>query len=751
MTIKPSLISRALICLAGLSLAGSVRGDGISDRSRAGWYPFLPTNTNEAGVLGMADWLDAPAGRHGFLKRSGERFVFEDGTPIKFWGTNTTNLFVAPAHELAEAQAAFFAKWGINAIRFHKFTWPVDDIFGGGIGSKADSLSFDPAALERMDYYFDRLKTRGIYVTWSPIWGHRLSEADRNRVKHFEEIVSGPAEDPLSRSTYGVVNLFEDLQAVNIRLVVNLLDHRNPYTSLRYADDPALAYIELQNEDNAFWVAGEMLQHMPGYKHDLAAAFCDWLRIKYTDETALLAAWGPAGLNLWPDYATGESLARNTIYPVPDRRLYQPAIIAASPAPQRLLDCLQFLFERQLAFYQRFVAAIRATGYRGEIVASNWIADDGLPHYYNLLSDHLVGAIDRHNYFGSSGHRIAPGEPFGATRSELALDDLGLISVGLAQTADRPFSLSEWSNKPPNEWVAEGPPLVAFYGMGLQGWDASFHYTARYGRFSRTIAEPNNYNTNAPSQLGQFPFLARAIHRGDVAEGAPILPRRQISLENLHQNQLGFTEQSLITGDINSASGTVPALALSIGRVELEFTERPAPLASAPDISRWIDGSIVRSNTGELIRGRDTARGWCTLNTAATKALVGQSPGRVHHLGEIALSTPNETIVLLLTARERNQNLATDHAVIVAVLGRSENSGMRYNADRTVVEEIGQSPVLMEPVRATLVWSRLKGAIVHVLDHDGRRTGHTAAVSEAGRVELDTGRDRTPFYEISWD
>ena len=31
---------------------------------------------------------EKPAGRHGFLKADGGSFVFEDGTPGRFWGTN---------------------------------------------------------------------------------------------------------------------------------------------------------------------------------------------------------------------------------------------------------------------------------------------------------------------------------------------------------------------------------------------------------------------------------------------------------------------------------------------------------------------------------------------------------------------------------------------------------------------------------------------------------------------------------------
>ncbi len=38
-----------------------------------------------------------------------------------------------------------------------------------------------------------------------------------------------------------------------IEMVVNLLKHKNPYTGRTYADEPALCFIELQNEDDIFF------------------------------------------------------------------------------------------------------------------------------------------------------------------------------------------------------------------------------------------------------------------------------------------------------------------------------------------------------------------------------------------------------------------------------------------------------------------------------------------------------------------
>src|SRR5690349_17791942 len=52
-----------------------------------GWYPFIPNNDTGPSVLGMEDWLDRPAGKHGRIARRGELLLY-DGRPIKLWGLN---------------------------------------------------------------------------------------------------------------------------------------------------------------------------------------------------------------------------------------------------------------------------------------------------------------------------------------------------------------------------------------------------------------------------------------------------------------------------------------------------------------------------------------------------------------------------------------------------------------------------------------------------------------------------------------
>ena len=55
-------------------------------------------------------------------------------------------------------------------------------------------------------------------------------------------------------------------------------------------------------------------------------------------------------------------------------------------------------------------------------------------------------------------------------------------------------------------------------------------------------------------------------------------------------------------------------------------------------------------------------------------------------------------------------------------------------------------PVLLEPVVAEITLKR-KDAEVHILDHNGVKTGRTLPV-RSGHFTIDTGRDGTPYYLI---
>ena len=73
----------------------------------------------------------------------------------------------------------------------------------------------------------------------------------------------------------------------------DLLDHVNKYTGKRYADEPAVGMVEINNEDTLFmWGAEKHLEELAEpYAGVLEKLWNDWLVKKYGSREKLRDAW----------------------------------------------------------------------------------------------------------------------------------------------------------------------------------------------------------------------------------------------------------------------------------------------------------------------------------------------------------------------------------------------------------------------------------------------------------------------------
>jgi len=728
-----------MVVLSQLLLAGVVMAQGKPDTE--GWFPFAPDRDFERpSAFDSGGLLHRPAGKHGVVRidEGHSRLVFEDGTPIRFWGTNICSGRPAAERADAEAWAAQCERYGVNLVRFHKFLNRNHD----GIAEHDDQHQLNPRRTDRFDYFHAQLKQRGVYVGWSPIYGYPLTEADRDRVVAYDEIMS--IDVPwhwLNATTSFMVNFAEDLQAINIEGLRLLLNHRNPYTGLRYADDPALAFVEIQNEDTIWWGAHESaLRFAPTYRRMLHRKFAEWLKAKYGGQAALVAAWGREHL---PEDQTLE--AGNIAVSV-THGYYTDAYRRAGdePIPTHVADQAAFLYDEQLAFYRKAVKAMRDEGYQGVIVGSCWQAGSGVTHFLNLHTDSATGMIDRHNYFGNQvGYRTVDGEV--KPNTMLRRPGSGLLSTGLQQVEGRPFNLSEWQTVGYSPFAAADHCLIAIYGLGLQGWDGSQAFATDRIGFADDLHR-HNWNNQSPLTLGLYPFLGRMVIRGDVAEG-PIVSRRNVHVPSLREGRIGFAETVDQDFDVKSFEGVTPQEALAVGRTVVRYTDEPQP-TEAPDLARHWDprAKIVRSATGQLAWDY-AGDGFVTVNTPRTVGVVGFPAQPVTTLGSAAITLENDYGVVLVTVADAEPSIAEARRLLVLTVARAHNTGVVFNEAGDGIEEHGGGPILMEPVVATLDLGHDRPVTVHALDHMGRR-GDRSATTSADRIRLDGRETKTMYYEL---
>ncbi len=699
-------------------------------------------------MLKMNDWLDAPAGKHGFVRSVKDKLLFEDGRPVKFWGANISGKNVFTTAEKADFWAKILATYGVNGVRLHKFTQ-------AGLRENI-STQLKDEKYERLDYFCARLKEKGIYYGWSPIYGHKPKIGDRAKLMAYKEITAANLNNHLSYSTIGLVNFAEDLQNLHIELIVNLLNHKNTHTGLRYADDPALLFVELQNEDNIFFATtAAMIEKCPTYKNLLTEKFTIWLKKKYGDQKTLKKAWGNRAFAWGKEVKNiNWNLDKKNITPVVNHGIYDYEYKKAhrnnQPLPRFLSDMAIFLFGEQTKYYNKCVEAIRKTGYKGLIITSNWQAGSGVSHYLNLLADDKTGIIDRHNYFGGgTGHTLAAGK----FNNQAMVSDpgSGLLSAGMQQVLNRPFSCSEWMSIIPNEWTAEAGPVIAVYGLGLQGWDMSFSFDSQTPFFTPTIHIPNAfwpsvYNVMTPTQLGLYPALARMVYRNDVQEGR-IVSNRYVCPGELVKGNVGFYENMLQDGDIKNFEGFIPPQTLAAGRVAVKFTDA-SKKTPQPDLAGLWDKPNRRiiSNTKQL-EWNYAGKGYFTVNTPGTKGVVGFAKGIKINLDYLSIIMETPFAIVLLTSPEKNKSIEESKRILATTIARAKNSCMTYNPEKTELLEVGNAPILLEPVVTKLSFDKFKLVSVIVLDHAGKLTDIRVPV-ENNAVLLDGTKYKTLYYLI---
>jgi len=689
------------------------------------WFEFAPQNDTGPSVISMNGWLEKPAGKRGGVRMVGDHFELEDATRIKFWGVNLSYALCAPEKKNAEATAARYAKHGVNAVRLHKFCGPSG---WEGIGDHTDATKLDPKGLERLDYFCSQLTQHGIYYGFSHTFGFKVQPGNRDRLLAYDEILQH-----FKGNTYALINVAEDVQDLMIEMVVGLLKHKNPHTGTTYAEDPALCYVEMHNEDDIFFYTNDRaLNACPTYRKRLTERFADWLKQKYGTQEKLAQAWADALKK--PETLEARNIALQG----------NPWFMGEDHLPKtkggerlRLLDNAAFYHDVQNTFYGRFAKAIRDAGYKGPLVGSPWQAPTMLPHYYNLRSDYLVGYVDRHNYFGGK-----------IPDTMLAHPGSGYFGSGLQQVLDRPFGLSEWIHVYPSLYSAEGPAILAAYGMGLQGWDASYEFQSfsnRTGFASSVGGFPwGVWEADLPTQLGQYPALSRMILRGDVKEGE-IISTRRLSLQELQEGKFSFSDRVTQSGDIKAFTGSVPPEALAAGRVVVEFTDKPQP-STFPDMAKYRKDSVITSATGQLAWDV-SGKGFFTVNADGTKAVVGFAEGKEIALGNAKIQMQSPYASIFLTALDKDATLANAKSALLSAVARNSNSGFQYlTLDHRVLEN-GKPPVMLEPVKAKITITGRDIAAVNVLDHDGRRTGRTIE-SANGSFTIDGARDKAIYYEV---
>lgn len=199
------------------------------------WLPVKFARTTKPGSpLDFSAHLDAPAGKHGrvLIDENGHFILEKNKKRIRFLGVNICTTSNYYDRKEAEEFADEIARVGYNSVRFHHFENDLLD------PKAADSTTFNPAMLDKLQYLMYCLKKRGIYYTIDLYASRRLRSGD------------GIREWNSKQRTKLLFNI-EPTALENWKTFVRkLLLAKNPYTGLTLAEDPALYVVNLVNEND---------------------------------------------------------------------------------------------------------------------------------------------------------------------------------------------------------------------------------------------------------------------------------------------------------------------------------------------------------------------------------------------------------------------------------------------------------------------------------------------------------------------
>ncbi|EIP99080.1 hypothetical protein OpiT1DRAFT_03584 [Opitutaceae bacterium TAV1] len=661
----------------GIKLRLSHLGEG-DDRAPAvpplvmkadvGWAPYAHSVEIEPGsVFDFSFLTDGPAGKYGALVATPDGLEFDarPGERVRMWGVNLC--FSANYLEKSEADrlATRLAASGYNTVRFHHYDADLVEK-----GSRSDR-NFDPAQLDKLDYLFAAMKRHGLYIN-----------IDLFTVRSWHFTKEEKEEMGISGTSSESVYQFKALVPVSDVALENwknfartLLTHRNPYTGLTWAEDPALIGICPINEDV---LAEDRIARIPALHARYQEAFEHW----------------------WSQVDNRNGVSEN-----------------------RDMGYARFLCERHIDTDRRMHGFLRSLGTKALLTGVNFQNMQSLAYvreHYDVVDNHQYWAHPKGLARREDGVRLTGFAQGSAVRFA------GEVPRGIMQSRlwGKPYTVTEFNFLSPNQYRAEGGALMPAYAS-LQNWSAlyNFEYAARRayamdGGTARTFSL-----TADPVGLLADRVSALIFRRGDVAPARRAIGFAIRSADVFRRGNAFvpevFTRLGLVAR-IGSGTGTpeeelarhaLDAVVVSASGMDngsapaTPSARRIYPADEATLIKRLLGDGVLppdsvdktgtrfRSDTGEI--ELDAKEGTLKVVTGRSELFVLPAG---HSLDGARVSARNgKSFATVSVVSVDGQPLPESGRILVLHLTDALPSGTRFTQpDRSILEAWGEPPHLVK-------------------------------------------------------
>lgn len=498
------------------------------------WVPLkldLDMEPGSALDFSRMGFQDAPAGKHGrIIARPDGQFAFEKdpNTARRFYGVNLCFSAHYISHEEAEKLADRLMRLGYNAVRVHHYEREL-------VEGQPNSLTFNPEKLDQMDHLLAAFSKRGIYITTDLFVSRPVRASDIGlkgngivEMNRFKVLV--PVHEGAWKNWKAFAKAF--------------LEHVNPYTKWRYADDPALAWLSMINEGNFGNFIGD-LRNIPEW----TGAWNAWLLKRYRNRETLVAAWNaelresedPAnGSVALPENLTGDGL--------------------------RIRDAIAFLSSTEREMVERMSKFIRGElGCKALITNSNgwtnYVTMQSSRAMYDYVDDHFY--VD-HPQFIEKRWRLPSRSP---NTSPIAAGAPGGRHTGFTRLFDKPFTITEYNYSGPGRFRGVGGILTGALGA-LQGWGGMWRFAYSHNRQSLF----------QPDKMGYFDMVSDPLSQASERATLCLYLRGDMKMAP-HSFALVMTQK-----DLDHPPARIPRLAplwhwmAWVTRVGTQVTDYPAAL-----------------------------------------------------------------------------------------------------------------------------------------------------------------------------
>ena len=645
---------------------------------------------------------ERPAGKHGFTHVKGENIYFEDGTLAKFWGVMFNGACCFPTHEQAEQVAQRLAQTGINIVRFHQMDdeWVAPNLYRLTSGQRVETTRvLCPESMERLDYLIKCLKERGIYACVDMTTYRRFKPGDGVKDAHL-----------LHDGTRLYAMYDPTMIELQKEFCDNFWNHENPYTGLKYKDDPVFVMCDIINENDTFINHDERRWYnlIPYYDNMLRDMFAEWLKEKGIDYDA---------------------------YGCPLFNKDQPMV--------------DFRVDLMKKYCRTMYDHLRSIGVRIPLCGSNYHTCYGI-----VKAQEEMDFQDAHSYFYD--WKWGEEEKICAHTHITTFPTSPLAGPSANRIHGKPFFMTEWDMPWPNSYRAEGPlwfPAVAC----LQNWTGMTIHTYGYGhKMSKTdlLGKASSTNTiggvpyregifaiwNDPAKFGLFYHGALMFRRGDVSPAKKTIGAKA-------------------TPDMFGSRGiSLQGTAMEIHQVHTVFdTTDTSDLDTILDPREAFpreNPKLLVSDTGELTR--DIAKGIGYIDTPRTKSVYGKigttainkkyKANTRRELNGVVIDCKTDFGTITLSSLT-NDPITESNNIMITAVGRARNHGAEFDGEKMISR--GTNPIEVEVITADIELKTNRPTMeVWSIDSEGFYAGKIDTVYEDGTLKFTIGDEYACMYYL---